>query len=207
MSLTCKRSIEGNKGKSKGRFGTGQRSRHTWPKPLCCDSIMEISSFPHSQRSLTVWVPVFTFRGEHLVSPQNTWRNWIHTEQHFCFPAALLLFWNRVHPAHSIILMLRICREAFRDQCVYTNEFFFFPPPQLGFLHDLVNATIKLIWFSSLCKILDKIQCLNTPTQSLMQHHHQLNPDLNIEGCPVSEITPILVLFARSSSCRCNHTK
>lgn len=66
--------------------------------------------------------------------------------------------------------MLSISREAFTDQRIYSNEFFFFSP--LGFLHDLVNGTIELIWFSSLYEIPDEIQCLNTPTQSLVQHHH-----------------------------------
>lgn len=83
--------------------------------------------------------------------------------------------------------------EAFTDQCVYRTECFF--PPQPGFLHDLMNGTIELIWLSSLYKIRDKIQCLNTPTQSLVQHHHQLKPDLNIEGCPLSGIAPILLYF------------
>lgn len=52
---------------------------------------------------------------------------------------------------------------------VFTAMSIFF---QLGFLHDLVNGTIKLIWFSSLYKIPEKLQCLNTLTQSLVQHHH-----------------------------------
>lgn len=56
-----------------------------------------------------------------------------------------------------------------------------------------MNGTIELIWFSSLYKIPDKIQCLNTLTQSLVQHHHQLKPGLNIEGCPMSGTGTILV--------------
>lgn len=69
------------------------------------------------------------------------------------------------------------------------------PPPlsQAGFLHDLMNGTIELIWFSSLYKIPDKMQCLNTPSQSLVQHHHQLKPGLNIEGCPVCREAPLPV--------------
>lgn len=78
-----------------------------------------------------------------------------------------------------------------RTRLSQINVCFF--PPQPGFLHDLMNGTIELIWLSSLYKIRDKIQCLNTPTQSLVQHHHQLKPDLNIEGCPFSGIAPILL--------------
>lgn len=133
---------------------------------------MEISSFPRSQRSLTVWLPVFTFRGDHSVSPQNTLRDCINTEQHFCFPVIRSLFWNRVLFAHSLILML-VCMLVYVEKLPQINVFtamsIFF---QLGFLHDLVNGTIKLIWFSSLYKIPEKLQCLNTLTQSLVQHHH-----------------------------------
>lgn len=93
--------------------------------------------------------------------------------------------------AYCIQFNINAPYEAFTDQCVYRTEYFF--PPQHGFLHDLMNGTIELIWLSSLYKIRDKIQCLNTPTQSLVQHHHQLKPDLNIEGCPLSGIAPILL--------------
>lgn len=122
--FTCKPFIDGREKTTKRGFGTGQRSHHTWPKPLCCDSIMEISSFPRRQRSLTVWLP-FTFRGDHSLSPQNTQRDCIHTEQYFCFPVIRFLIWSRKHFVHNFIFMLRISREAFTDQCVYSNEVFF----------------------------------------------------------------------------------
>lgn len=113
-----------------------------------------------------------------------TWSDCISTEQLFCFLVIRLLLWNGIHFAYSLILM-------HRTRLSQINVCFF--PPQPGFLHDLMNGTIELIWLSSLYKIRDKIQCLNTPTQSLVQHHHQLKPDLNIEGCPFSGIAPILL--------------
>lgn len=97
------------------------------------------------------------------------------------------LEWN----TFCIQFNINALHEAFTDQCVYRTECFF--PPQPGFSHDLMNGTIELIWLSSLYKIRDKIQCLNTPTQSLVQHHHQLKPDLNIEGRPLSRVAPILL--------------
>lgn len=72
---------------------------------------------------------------------------------------------------------------------------FFHPSPQARL--DLMNGTIELICFSSLFKIRDKIQCLNTLTQSLVQHHHRLKPDLNIDRLmPMSGEAPTLVYLS-----------
>lgn len=65
--------------------------------------------------------------------------------------------------------------------------------PKPGFFRDPMNGTIELIWFSGLYKIPDKMQCLNTATESLVQHHHQLKPELNIEGCPMSGMAAIWI--------------
>lgn len=106
--------------------------------------------------------------------------------------AECLLFPNGIHCAwSSIFLYIR----GFHTSMCLQEGVFLFTFSQPGFLHDPTNGTIELIWFSSLYKIPDKIQCLNTLTQSLVQHYHQLKPDLNIEGCPVSWTAPILVYF------------
>lgn len=62
-----------------------------WPEPLCCDSIMEISAFLHSQRSFTIWLFIFTFRAECSVSPQNTQSDCGSGERLFSFPVKHLL--------------------------------------------------------------------------------------------------------------------
>lgn len=71
-----------------------------WPGPLCCDSIMEISAFPHSQRSFTIWLFIFTFRGECSVSPQNTQSDCGSGVRLFSFPVKHLLLGmeSALHP-------------------------------------------------------------------------------------------------------------
>lgn len=54
---------------TKEGFGTGQRGHHGRLKPVCCDSVMEISSFPESPRSLTIRLATFIFREDLRVSP------------------------------------------------------------------------------------------------------------------------------------------
>lgn len=60
--LTCKPINMEERRQQREDLGQG---RGPPPPPLCCDSIMEISSFPHCPGSLTVGRHVFTFRGDH----------------------------------------------------------------------------------------------------------------------------------------------
>lgn len=108
------------------------------------------------------------------------------TEQRFGFP--VIPFWSWVHSACDLIFMsgVRHGSMCLKEKCIILS-------PKPGFFRDPMNGTIELIWFSGLYKIPDKIQCLNTPAQSLVQHHHQLKPELNIEGCPMSGMAPISI--------------
>lgn len=133
----------------------------------------------------------------------NTERVCINTEQYLCFPVIQLLPWNRKHCAESLIFMLSICREAFTDQWFY-RIVDFFPPAWLltwpGERYNWINL------FSSLYKILSKILSLNTLAQSLMhQRHAQIWSKYRRMPHERNKTNP--GLFARSSSCRCNHAK
>lgn len=125
-----------------------------WPEPLCCDSIMEISAFLHSQRSFTIWLFIFTFRGESSVSPENTQSDCGSGERLFSFPVKHLLLGmeSGLHPFYINGWYMQI---GFQRSMWWQDE----SPPfaQAGSLRDLMNGTIELIWFSSLYKIPDKM--------------------------------------------------
>lgn len=106
-----------------------------WPKPLCCDSIMEISAFLHSQKSSTIWLFIFTFRGEQLVSPQNTLK-WLRQCIGIVFLSCqTLATWNGIYFASTLILM-----ELYTDRLSEINVFVrwaFFPFLRLAFYTTL----------------------------------------------------------------------
>lgn len=177
-------------------FETGQRSHHARPTPQCCDSSMEISSSPHSQRILIAWLAVFTFRGGHSVSPRNAWTACTGTKQPFHFPLMLLLFCSWIHFEQSLIFMLSVWRKAFTDPCVY--GFFI----QLGFLQDTASGTIKLISFK-----VDITQGWNALIHSLPAQLHDAHTWSKYRQMPREWNNTNPSLFAEGSRCRCNHAK
>lgn len=98
----------------------------------------------------------------------------------FCFPVIHLLFWSRIHFAQSLIFMLSIWRKAFTDQWVYSHA------SGSGFSHELVNVTIKSVWFSSLNKVADN---------SVFKYTHSIPGAAwsKYRRCPTREAAPKLV--------------
>lgn len=108
--LKCKPFAEGEERKIKTGWDRAEESPYL-AKPLCCDSIMEISSFPLRQRLLTSWLTVFTFRGD--LSDFTKYTKKLHEYRRvFLISNLCTCCFNLEYTLY----ILRIRKEVFKDQ-------------------------------------------------------------------------------------------